>query len=411
VDHPVQLLLLLAIIVAVARVAGVASRRLGQPAVLGEILGGLLLGPSALNLMGLTLFAPAPDAPLETGALFRTVADLAELGVIFLMFVAGLETNLRELTRVGRTAFWVAMAGVALPFLSGAITASAFGVTVFPEGLFVGAALTATSVSISAQTLIELGALRSTEGSTILAAAIIDDVLGILVLSAVVAFTQSGGGAPVASIAWLLARMVLYFGLAVLCARLFEPLLSLATRLHVPQGALAAATVLTFLYAWAAEYVGGIAAISGAYLAGVLFARTRYREEITEAMQPVTYAMLVPVFFISIGLAADLQQLGTHMAFTAALVLVAIVSKAGGCAAAARLCGFSGLQSTRVGAGMVSRGEVGLIVAGYGLARGIIDREIFSAVVVVVLGSTLVTPVLLRATFPRGLVPASDPAE
>jgi Kef-type K+ transport system membrane component KefB len=176
--------------------------------------------------------------------------------------------------------------------------------------------------------------------------------------------------------------------------------LSWARRLPVSQAVLSAAVVIAMVYAWAAEAIGGVAAITGAYVAGVLIAQTSFKKEIDGGIHPLAYSIFVPVFFIGIGLQANGRALGDRVGFTIALVAVAIVAKAVGCAVSARWCGFTTQQSIRVGVGMISRGEVGLIVAGYGLANGLIGRDVFSASVIVVLVTTMVTPPLLRLVFP-----------
>jgi Kef-type K+ transport system membrane component KefB len=402
-SHLLQILLLLSLIVAAAKLAGAAATRIGQPAVFGELLIGLLLGPTVLNVLSWPLFAPAtvetiggvPPAPLGL------LTDLADVGVILLMLVAGLETDLDQMRKVGTAAFWSAAGGVVLPMIGGILTASAFGMPVFWTGIFVGTILTATSVSISAQVLMELGVLRSKEGSTILGAAVIDDVMGIIVLSVVVAFAQAGGGGSATQMLVIGGRMVLFFGAAMLFGRFFERILAWGDGLDVSQGLLATVTVLAFTYAWAAEYVGQVAAITGSYLAGVLLTRTSFKKRIDDGVHPLTYSILVPVFFISIGLRANARELGPHAAFTVVLLVVAIVGKIVGSGSLARLCGFTNREAIRVGLGMISRGEVGLIVAGYGLSHGVIAQDVFSASVLMVLGTTMITPPLLRLAYPR----------
>lgn len=398
--HFLQLLLFLAVVVASAKLAGALANRIGQPAVFGEILAGLLLGPTVLDILGWPLFAPAAHGA-EVVPLLPLIRDLAEIGVLLLMFVAGLETDLTEMRRVGRVAFWAAFGGVVVPLIGGALTARAFGIPMLWAGIFIGTILTATSVSISAQTLLELGALRSREGSTILGAAVIDDVMGILVLSVVVAFAKaSDRGIDLLDLGLVAVRIVAFFGVGVLLGRLIEPLLRRAEALGVSQAVLAATLVIAFVYSWAAEYLGSVAAITGAYLAGVLVAQTSYKHQVDAGIHPLTYSMFVPVFFISIGLQANGRELGDRALFTVVLVLVAILAKAVGSGLFARVAGFSGAESLRVGAGMISRGEVGLIVAGYGLANGLIAQDVFSAAVIMVLVTTMVTPPLLRLTFP-----------
>jgi Kef-type K+ transport system membrane component KefB len=405
-NHVLQLLLLLTLIITAAKLAGAAATRLGQPAVFGEILAGLILGPTLLDVLGWPMFLPGPAAShgIEAPSLLAVVRDLAEVGVILLMFIAGMETNLEEMRRVGRVAFWSAFGGVVLPFIGGAAIAVLFGLPLLWEGIFIGAILTATSVSISAQTLMELGALRSREGTTILGAAVIDDVMGIVVLSFVVAFARAEGGVDVGSIALILVQMTAYFVGAIVFGRWAFPRIGAwADRLRVSQGLLAVVIAVAFFYAWAAEEIGKVAAITGSYLAGVLFAQTPFKERIDQGIHPLTYSMLVPVFFLSVGLRANGRQLGDEVGLTVAVVLVAIVAKASGCGVFARAFGFNSQESVRVGLGMISRGEVGLIVAGYGLEQGIIGADVFSASVIMVLVTTMMTPPLLKMVFPRAV--------
>lgn len=417
--YVLQVMLLLTLITVASKGAGALSSRFGQPAVFGEILAGLVLGPSVLNILGWNVFSPRPDGGVPHADLAGLIQLLAEIGVILLMFVAGMETDLQEMRRVGKVAFWAAFGGVVLPLAGGAVAAHLFGYG-WGEGFFMGAVLTATSVSISAQTLMELKGLRSREGSTILGAAVIDDVMGIIVLSLVVAFAGSGagghvpeaagaGGPPQAvaggtagAIAWVSMRIALFFTLAwFLGRRYLERIAAAAGRLAVSEPLMALVVVTAFLYAWAAEYLGGVAAITGSYMAGVLFAQTSFKERIDRGIHPLTYSFFVPVFFINIGLRADIKQLLGQIPLTLFILVVAVVGKVVGCGAFAWLSGFRYREALRVGVGMISRGEVGLIVAGYGLTHGIIGGDIFSVMVLMVLLTTMITPVWLRYVFPR----------
>ncbi len=397
-----QILLFLALITLASKGAGALSTRLGQPAVFGEILAGLLLGPSLLNVLDWGLFAPpaggGPHADLPA-----VVQALAEIGVVLLMFVAGLETDLGQMRRVGRVAFWAACGGVVLPFGAGAAVAHLFGYG-WSEGFFIGAVLTATSVSISAQTLMEIGSLRSKEGSAILGAAVIDDVMGIIVLSLVVAFAgrPAGAAGAGAAVLWIALRMTLFFLFAWLLGRAcFERAAAAAGGVGVSEPLTAFVVTAAFLYAWAAEYLGGVAAITGSYMAGVLFAQTSSRERIDRGIRPLTYAFLVPVFFINIGLRADVRPIVHALPLTLCILGVAVLAKVIGCGAGAWLSGFRRREALRVGVGMISRGEVGLIVAGYGLAHGIIGSDLFSVMVLMILITTMITPLGLRLVFPR----------
>ncbi len=403
-SHSLQVVLLLALGVAAAKSAGAFARLLHQPSVFGEILVGLILGPTVLNVLGWPMFTSAPGST----SMLDLVRDFAQIGVLLLMFVAGLETDLAQMRRVGKVAFWAAFGGVILPMICGTMTAVWFGLSLYWEAIFVGAILTATSVSISAQTLLEIGALRTREGSTILGAAVIDDVMGIIVLSIVVALARASAvGINSIVLGTVIARVGVYFTIAIALRGLLRPTLRWASSLGVSQAVLSAALVIMFLYAWAAEYVGEIAAITGAYLAGVLIAQTEFKKEIDAGIHPLTYSMFVPLFFISIGLQTNARELGPRAAFTVALVVVAVVAKALGCGLFARLLGFSTMQAVRVGVGMIPRGEVELIIAGYGLANGIIGSDVFSAAVTMVLATTIVAPPLVRLTFPRhAFVPA-----
>ena len=408
--HSLQLLLGLALFLVAAKLAGAAALRLGQPSVFGELLIGLVLGPTVLDVLSWPLFvaAPGPGTQAAPVALLQAITDLADLGVLMLMLVAGLETDLDRMRGVGRVALWSAAGGVALPMLGGIGLAWWFGMPVLWTGVFVGAILTATSVSISAEVLMELGVITSKEGSTILGAAVIDDVIGILILAVVVAFSRAPGAVSSVELLIIPTRIALFFAVAILVGRSFEPLLAWCDRLGVSQGLLAAVVAIGLAYAWSAEYVGAVAAITGAFVAGVCLGRTRFKARIGEGLHPLAYSLLVPVFFISIGLRANARALGPEAAFAALLIVVAIAGKILGCGGLARLCGFSPIESLRVGVGMVSRGEVGLIVAGYGLSAGVIGPDVFSASVLMVLVTTMATPPLLRLSYPRRVPSATN---
>ncbi len=405
--HLLQLLLILVVIVLVSKLAGALSVRLGQPAVFGELLSGLVLGPSFANILGRSTFS---DPTLST-----TVKDMAELGVIFLMFLAGMETDLGEMRKVGLAATLGATGGVLVPWVGGTALSLAFGFS-FPESLFIGVILTATSVSISAQTLMELGKLRSKVGTTILGGAVIDDVMGIIALSLVVAFYGNGAGGPGGAGAgtgpgatgvgeiWLITvKMVVYFVVAIVGGSWLLPrATALVDRLPATEIVLAWALVVGLFYAWAAQAFGQVAAITGAYIAGVLFAQTKFHHYLAERLRIVAYGLFVPIFFVSIGLEADIHTLSGGLTYTLLIILVAIVGKIIGGGLGARVAGMTNADSFRFGVGMVSRGEVALIVSGIGLASGVIDSRIFSVMIIMTLVTTLVTPVLLRAVFARG---------
>ena len=384
-------LLLIALIIFAAKAGGLASTKLGQPAVLGELIVGLILGPTVLDLLHWVPFA--------AGHYDEVITMLAEVGVILLMFIAGLEVNLDDMRRAGKVATWAGVLGVVAPWLMGAALALLFA---YPtqNSLFIGIILTATSVSISAQTLIELKVIRSREGLALLSAAVIDDVLVILVLSLFLALASSTAGGIADAFA-VVARMMGFLLVASVLGLLFlRPLTRWIERLPISAGVLAFTVVTTLVFAWSAEALGGVAAITGAFLAGLFFARTHLRENIEEGIHALTYGFFVPIFFVSIGLKANGRTVGWEgLAFVVSLCVVAIVSKVAGCGLGARIGGFAWKESLRTGIGMVSRGEVGLIVASVGLAEGLITETVFSATVIMVLVTTLVTPPLLRQAF------------
>ena len=389
-----QLVVSLIVIIAGAKLGGWLANRLRQPAVLGELLVGLLLGPSVVNLLGQGILTN-PDNPL---LLQEMIFELADLGVVCLMFLAGLEIELPEMFRGGRVSVLAGINGVIVPLALGTLTALLFGYH-GQSAFFVGIILTATSVSISAQTLLELDRLHTREGLALLGAAVIDDVLVILLLSVFGVLTNENARWDATLV--VLLKMVAYLGLAGAIGFFLLPRLAeWIDRQPISSGLASLVLVTALIFAWSAEVVGGLAAITGAFIAGLGYGRSRLREDIARAMYTITYAIFVPIFFVSIGLKTNLHQLtGTDVPFALVLVLVAIVGKVVGCGLGARIAGFANREALRVGVGMVSRGEVGLIVASVGVSTGLIPSDLFAVVTLIVLVTTLLSPPLLRLTF------------
>ncbi|MFN8439256.1 MAG: cation:proton antiporter [Caldilineaceae bacterium] len=385
-------LLAVAIVILSAKLSGWASNLINQPTVLGKLLIGLILGPSLFNIFGSDYF--------HSANVNEILHLLGELGVILLMFVAGLEIDLNEMRKSGLAATLVGTSGVIVPMILGALTSLAFGYGVTPA-IFIGVVLTATSVSISAQTLMELGRLRSRAGLTILGAAVVDDVLGIAVLSAFVALALGGEGGGIGSIVLVVVQMLVFLGVAALAAFYVVPrILDFSKRMPVSQPMMATLFVLILLYAWASETWGQVAPITGAFVLGAGLSGSRFKHDIEQGIHATVYALFVPIFLVNIGLTADLTKLSSNdIGLTIAICLVAIVSKIIGCGAGAKLSGMTWKESLRIGVGMISRGEVGLIVAGVGVTKGVIGNNVFTVSVVMVLVSTLVTPPLLRLVF------------
>jgi Na+:H+ antiporter len=327
------------------------------------------------------------------------IAELAEIGVIFLMFLAGLEADLDQMRHSGRVVILAGILGVIVPLLMGIGTALPFNYTLV-ESFAIGLLLTATSVSISAQTLLELGVLRSKEGIALLGAAVVDDVLVILLLSVFVAIATGSGNGTTGFIE-LLVRVLLFLVIfSVAGWFLIPPFLNKLDTLPISQGVLAGAVILALFYAWSAEVIGELAMITGAFMAGIFAGRSRVHHRIFEGISALTYGFFVPIFFVNIGLHANIRALRADMLLlTVILTLVAVISKVIGSGLGALGGGFNRGQSLRLGIGMISRGEVGLIVAQLLVMNRIVPDEIITVAVIVVLVTTLVTPPLLRAAF------------
>ena len=386
-------ILALSIIIVVAKASGYISVRLGQPSVLGELIAGIILGPTVLNMLhGWPIFQ-------EDAHLGEMITFLAEIGVILLMMLAGLELELHDLARSGKVAAMSGTIGVIFPLVMGIGLALLFGSSM-DSAVFIGLTLSATSVSISAQTLLELKALRTRVGLAMLGAAVFDDILVILALSlAVILVAGSGGG--LGSIIITLLRMVGYLGVGTALGIYVLPRLAhWVERMPISQGLIAFSLVICLLYAWAAEIFGGMATITGAFLLGLFMARLPFRDRIESGLVTLAYGFFVPIFFVNIGLEANMRAIsGNAWWFALLLTAVAVISKILGCGLGGKLAGFSNWESFQLGVGMVSRGEVGLIVASFAIAQGLINQEVFSIVVFMVIVATLLTPPMLRAAF------------
>ena len=399
----IPLMLALGIILLASRVGGALARRLNQPRVLGQLLIGLLLGPTLLDMLHWEI--------LQGVDLQHTIKELAELGVLLLMFNIGLEVHLSELAKVGKVAVFGGFLGVSVPIVLTAAVAVPAGYAWAPA-IFAGVTLAATSVSISAQVLLELGYLRTKEGNALLATALIDDVLAILAVSLTLVLAGSNGsegGGEFSQLLGIVAQMAGYIIIAFLIAWHLLPRLmewiqrrsELSQAYGLPVFALTAA----LFFGWSAEYLGGVAAITGAFIAGVGLSKLRdrnMRHEIEQSMSRLAYVFLVPIFFIDVGLQTDLSTFPLEaVPFMLVLLLMAVISKVGGAGLGARLGGFNNWQALRVGVCMVSRGEVGLIIISIGLSSGILDSgsELYAALFMVILLTTVLTPPLVRWVF------------
>ncbi len=409
-----QLALLIAILLPAGKVVAALCTRFGIPAILGELLVGVLAGPGCLNVLHMRIFSgtPAADAFLL----------VAQIGGLVLMFIAGLETDIDRMREASVTAFLVALSGVIWPFCLGASAAHLFGLH-WSTACFLGGALTATSVSISARTLMDAGKMTSTEASVILGAAVIDDVMGLFVLAFLAASCSTGsadafGVAPSLSnwlnhhVAWAGRHsLVVHMTLIAVCVSAFfvaaytaaqrwaDPFMRLVRRLDVNEGVTSCVLALVLLYAVSAEWLGSVAGITGAYLLGYVFAGTKLKPLIERTFYAIGHGFLIPLFFVSIGLSSNFRALGGHWLLLVAIFAVAVVSKLIGCGTAALAMGMGGVRSLRIGCGMISRGEVGLIVTAMGASTGIFRDSEVAVMVTVVLLTTLITPLIMRGAF------------
>lgn len=383
-----QFLLDLALILLSTKLLGLLTRRFNMPQVVGALLAGLILGPAMIGILQETDFT----------------AKLSEVGVITLMFTAGLETDMQEMKKAGKTCFIIALIGVIVPLIGGFALASVFNTqpndakcSLFLQNVFIGVVLTATSVSITVETLKELGKLNTRAGNAILGAAVIDDILGIICLTLITSMADSS-----INIGTTLVKIVLFFilaiGVGVIFNKLFEKYQEYYNkdmRRFVIIG-----FVFCLLLSYCAEKFFGVADITGAYLAGMIISNTQRSKYISNRFETLNYAFLSPVFFASVGLKVTLPSMTANIIiFALLLTVVAILSKIVGCGLGAKLCGLSNKESVQVGMGMISRGEVALIVASKGSSLGLMSSALFGPVVIVVIVTTIVAPIVLKISF------------
>lgn len=378
----------LAIIIVFAKLFGVLARKCKAPQVVGEIIAGLLIGPSVLGLVQQTDF----------------LTGLAEVGVVLLMFSAGLETNLKELMRTGPVAFLIACFDVFVPLVGGTLLymgfygAAPFGSEKFYTALFIGVIMTATSVSITVQSLREMGKLKGKVGTTILSAAIIDDVIGIIVLTFVVGFKN-----PESNPGKVVINTVLFFVMAIVVGIiLYKVFKGFDARYPHTRRIPIMSLALCFFFAYAAEHYFGIADITGAYVAGIILCSIQDSAYIEEKMEISSYMIFGPVFFASIGLKTNIDNVnGEILLFSLGFVLVALITKIIGCGLMARVCRFSFHDSVKIGVGMMTRGEVALIVAQKGLSVGLLTPVYFTSVILLIIISSIATPIALKILYTK----------
>lgn len=380
-------LIVLAIILLSTKIFGVLSARVHMPQVVGSLLVGIVLGPSLLNVVG------------ETDFLIKT----AEIGVIMLMFMAGLETDFEELKKTGSASFVIALIGVIIPLVGGFLSFhfffSAADKDSFYRALFIGVLLTATSVSITVETLKEMGKVSGKVGTAILGAAIIDDILGIIALTAIT--SVSGGGEGVGIVLVRIACFFVFVGIVGIIMHI--AFVKMDTVYNHKRRLAIYALAFCLAMSYCAEEFFGVADITGAYFSGLILCNiTDTKNYVNRKISISSYMLFAPVFFASIGLKTQLSGFTPKIfAFSIILLIVALLSKVVGCGVGALFCGFNKQDALSVGVGMISRGEVALIVAQKGEAVGLISPDLFPAIVMVVIVTTLVTPILLKIAMSR----------
>ena len=391
--HAYEIFKDLAIILTAAKLMGLLARKCKVPQVVGEILAGLFIGPSVLGLVEQTEY----------------LSYFAEIGVILIMFSAGLETNLRDMIKTGPFACAVAVLGVFVPLIFGTLLYMAFygfdaiGTIHFYKAVFIGVILTATSVGITVKALSELGKLKSKLGTIIVSAAIIDDIIGIIVLTVVVGI-GSNSSSGTSEIAMVLLKTLLFFVFAVVIGIIFYKIfkwLDKGRHVHtqrLPIFGLALCMALSYC----AEKFFGVADVTGAYLAGLILCNIQDADYIDRKMAISSYLLFGPVFFAGIGLKTNIDGMTlTMLAFSICFVIVALISKIIGCGAISRICGYSNSDSLIIGIGMMTRGEVALIVAQKGLSVGLLDPIYFTPVIILIIVSSILAPIFLKALFSK----------
>lgn len=379
----------IALILLSTKVLGIITKKYQMPQVVGALLAGLIFGPACLNFLQETEF----------------LKQMSELGVIALMFVAGLETDIKEMKRSGKAAFIIALLGVLVPLLGGFIVASLFnkpefevaGCSIVLQNVFIGVVLTATSVSITVETLKEMGKLSTNVGNAILGAALIDDILGIIALTVITSLADSS-----VNIGVVMAKIVLFFVFTAVIGVIFYKVFKKWTMRDDEERRRYVIVAFAFclLLAYAAEEFFGVADITGAFLAGLIISNTVKRDYIGHRFETMSYLLLSPIFFASIGLSVEIESMSSSLIiFSIVLLIMAIISKIIGCGLGAKLCGYTNKESLQIGTGMISRGEVALIVASKGATVGLISAELFAPIVVMVVVTTIVTPILLKFVF------------
>jgi Na+:H+ antiporter len=384
----------LAILLFTAKIFAEIFHRLKLPVVLGELLAGIVVGPFALGT-----FVSFDGKPIV--ALDETIRSIGELSAIVILFIAGLEITPREFLRGGAAAFTVGSLGVVIPFFVGYYVFSAFGIAAL-ESMLIATALTATSIAISIQVLSELGKMQSREARLILGAAIVDDILAIAVLSVVTTMVQTGNTTPeITSIIFLILKILGLFTALLVGAIFLVPRLLHIENLWKSRGSVEGIVTASFFGAAGIAAFVGLSPIVGAFAVGMAVASTRVINRVSEYVDKLEI-IFAPLFFAIIGTQVDLRGINLDVLLLAAvIVVIAIVTKLIGCGLPAILFLKDKSKAMKVGIGMISRGEVGLIVAGVGVSSRVLTTDVYTAIIIMVALTTVVTPIWLKKAYEK----------
>jgi len=378
-----NILLNLAIIIFLSKILGAISSRFKQPPVIGMLVLGVVLGPTVFHL-------------IEPNEIINWIG---KVGALFLLFEAGLETDIKRIKADSKQAMLPAIGGIILPFGLGFLISWLVSHDV-AQSLILGVIFTATSVSVSVMTLIDLNKLKGIEGRCIVNAAIIDDIVGIILLTFIFGITTNvGGGLSAMAMPLLKIAIFFVFSLAV-GIYVFKPIFVNLKKIAMDNVVVSLAIAVVLLYSWFAEH-NGLAAITGAYFAGLIMGQTNYRHQIQEGMSTVGKSFFVDVFFVSIGLEFNLLEIEAEPVFLISFILLAVLGKIIGSGLGARLTGMDNIRATRIGVGMIPRGEVALIVSNMAVAKNLIHTDILSATILMVIVSAVLTPFLMKFVFTK----------
>lgn len=381
-------ILFIALILLSTKILGLVTKKMKLPQVVGALCAGVILGPAVLGVVKETEF----------------ISELSELGVIVLMFTAGLTTDIKELKKTGKASFIIALLGVIVPLLGGLGLAAAMGIgkgddlacTPFLQHVFIGVVLTATSVSITVETLRELGKLSTRAGNAILGAAIIDDILGIIALTLITSLADTS-----VHVMTVLLKIVAFFVVAIGCTVAYHIVFTKWRKRDKKD--LRRHVIISFVFCLFMAYVAelfGVADITGAFVAGLAISSEKDVKYISNRFETLSYMFLSPVFFASIGLTmGGIKMNGKMIIFTVLLLVVAIITKIVGCGLGAKVCKYTNQESIQIAMGMISRGEVALIVAAKGQKLGLMGDEVFAPIIIMVVATTIITPVFLKFVF------------